>query len=368
MTQTPFETPSTSLAGSLTASQNKTFSHSNEVASSTLSSSNALSGTASISQSESAPVIWNPEWANWDVTTGVYRDSTNQTGRYLESVLGVITDQMTDLQWQKLTAPNTYNWTAAKAYCDNLFQGGYEDWRLPTRVELQSLVDYTTNCTGPTINNVFFPDTQTTDYWTSEFLAGSQRAWSISFGSGSGYGGVACVSGGYGVCGAPYSNYIRCVRPLSLSRTNDRYRDENGNLLSSSSQQVSDLISGLIWERGSSGLYAWSATAAPNSAQEHCNQLTIGAQGAGRWRLPSVKELATLLDTSLRQPGPTINSTVFPSTCAAYNGYWSSTPYTCSLSNAWLFGFDYGYYIAQYSITSGYCARCVRSPVVPNPE
>ena len=52
---------------------------------------------------------------------------------------------------------------------------GYHDWRLPTAVELQGLVDYSIGYPGPTIDTNFFPDTQQNVYWSSSAVAGSAR-------------------------------------------------------------------------------------------------------------------------------------------------------------------------------------------------
>lgn len=49
---------------------------------------------------------------------------------------------------------------------------GYHDWRLPTAVELQGLVDYSIGYPGPTIDTHFFPDTQQNGYWSSSVRGG----------------------------------------------------------------------------------------------------------------------------------------------------------------------------------------------------
>ena len=59
---------------------------------------------------------------------------------------------------------------------------GYHDWRLPTAVELQGLVDYSIGYPGPTIDTNFFPDTQQNVYWSSSAVAGPpDYAWYVYF-------------------------------------------------------------------------------------------------------------------------------------------------------------------------------------------
>ncbi|MBH1989448.1 MAG: hypothetical protein I8H72_05460, partial [Myxococcaceae bacterium] len=86
--------PSQKRTRTLSDVESATRSSSRTLSASETSGSLSYSQTLSPTESPSAPVIWNPEWANWQVTTGVYRDNANQTGRYLESVPGVITDRM----------------------------------------------------------------------------------------------------------------------------------------------------------------------------------------------------------------------------------------------------------------------------------
>jgi hypothetical protein len=61
-------------------------------------------------------------------------------------------------------------------------------WRVPTRIELLSLVDFTQPSSSPTIDPTAFPDTQSAWYWTSSPVAGSDGGsigtWTVSFATG----------------------------------------------------------------------------------------------------------------------------------------------------------------------------------------
>jgi len=59
---------------------------------------------------------------------------------------------------------------------------GANDWRLPTRFELESLVDYGVKLTEPTIDITWFPNTLSAYYWTSNVYAGNtSEGWVIYF-------------------------------------------------------------------------------------------------------------------------------------------------------------------------------------------
>jgi len=87
--------------------------------------------------------------------------------------------------------------------------------------------------------------------------------------------------------------------------------------------------SGGVVKDNKTGLY-WQQTAAPMtytlaSAMTYCSGNAAALPGTG-WRLPAVKELATLIDDSVASPGPTIDASAFPATPASV--FWSSTPAT----------------------------------------
>lgn len=55
---------------------------------------------------------------------------------------GTITDRATGLMWEKTDSGVGMDWKSALQYASTRRTGGYQDWRLPSVKELQSLVDY----------------------------------------------------------------------------------------------------------------------------------------------------------------------------------------------------------------------------------
>jgi hypothetical protein len=103
---------------------------------------------------------------------------------------GTVTDTQTGLMWQKTTAPGTYTWRHALAYAENLELplGGYTDWRLPDRNELQILVDYSRQY--PAIDPLLASNTVSSYYLSSTTTYYSYGVWLVVFS----YGYVECGS------------------------------------------------------------------------------------------------------------------------------------------------------------------------------
>jgi len=59
---------------------------------------------------------------------------------------------------------------------------GASDWRMPTRIELRTIVHR--GRTGPTIDTDFFPNTQPINYMSHSAFVDAAWAWSVSFGNG----------------------------------------------------------------------------------------------------------------------------------------------------------------------------------------
>lgn len=62
------------------------------------------------------------------------------------------------------------------------------DWRLPTREELRSLVDYRLHVKGPALNKMVFPNAANQFYWSADSNATKpDEAWGIGFAFGFDY-------------------------------------------------------------------------------------------------------------------------------------------------------------------------------------
>ena len=85
-------------------------------------------------------------------------------GHFIDNHDGTVSDTMTGLVWQQGLSPGTQNRVDSAAYCDALTTSG-GGWRLPTVLELSSLLDDTR--TAPTIDPVYFPGTPLERFWTA---------------------------------------------------------------------------------------------------------------------------------------------------------------------------------------------------------
>ena len=114
----------------------------------------------------------------------------------------IVSDSSTGLQWQDdaIVASTTRTWTSAIDYCENtLTLGGHNDWRLPNKKELLSIVDRSKY--SPALSGVF-QNFSSHYYWSSTTDAhGTANTWIVYFH----YGNSCSNLKGY-------DYYVRCVR------------------------------------------------------------------------------------------------------------------------------------------------------------
>ena len=108
---------------------------------------------------------------------------------------------------------------------------------------------------------------------------------------------------------------------------------------------VTDNQTGLVWQQADDGnTYTFAA------AQSHCAGL------GGTWRVPTPKELLTLVDES--RESPAIDTTAFPNTPAT--NFWTSAPSATNAGDAWFVDFNaYGTSYDYYPATNAFSVRCV---------
>ena len=189
---------------------------------------------------------------------------------------------------------------------------------------------------GLAIDRAAFPNTQIAQYWTSSPSAGSSdKAWYIYFTSG---------WTSFDDKGSRYN--VRCVRGSRCYPTS-RFVVGSG----SSSGLVTDTLTNLVWQQQKSATrMTWT------DAQTYC---------PSGFRLPTVKELESIVDLTVNSGGPSnrpaINQSAFP---IPADIFWTSS---ASASNmppyvtlAWSVDFSSGSSDDNYIMSNSCWALCVQ--------
>ena len=156
-------------------------------------------------------------------------------------------------------------------------------------------------------------------------------------------------------------NYL--INPPSYTKL-----DANGNDLPDSATEwvmVRDNVTGLIWEvktddgsiHDKDNTYTWQD--AQDTFITQVNTSSFG--GHSDWRLPTIKELASILN--LLGTHPTIDSDFFPNTLTSNTPtpyYWSSSTHAENTDDAWYFYFHYSDVNRYHSKAYHHHVRCVR--------
>jgi hypothetical protein len=89
---------------------------------------------------------------------------------------GTITDNITNLVWQKVPNTNTLTWGDALDYAEGLELGNNANWRLPNIKEIQSISEV--GFINPSVNTNFFTISGTKKFWSSTSLPNqTTKAW-----------------------------------------------------------------------------------------------------------------------------------------------------------------------------------------------
>lgn len=180
----------------------------------------------------------------------------NVTSQFTDNGDGTISDNTTNLVWQKVPNSDTITWEQALIYAENLTLGGFSDWRLPNIKELQSINDE--RLVTPSVSTTFFPNIGIKKYWSSTSLPNqTTKAWYLS----TQYGittyefktarlGVLCVRGNTNVNTAIYEQkknniIISATNPIVNNVLHFKINENVNNF----SAQIIDLQGQIIWQK-----------------------------------------------------------------------------------------------------------------------
>ena len=265
---------------------------------------------------------------------------------------GTITDNVTGLVWQqspdtdgdgKIDAADKLTFDEAIAGGAALSLGGYDDWRLPTIKELYSLINFNgrdpSGYAGTDTSDLLpFIDTAYFDFAYGDTSAG-ERIIDVQFASSTLYVANTANDGGTTLFGVNFADGRIKGYGLSLFgadktfyviyvRGNPSYG--LNSLVDNCDNTITDLATGLMWERADSGTgLDWEEALSWVAQRNTANYL-----GYNDWRLPNAKELQSLVDY-YRSPGTTDSAAIDPLFAVStltneagqvdYPCYWSST-------------------------------------------
>lgn len=281
-------------------------------------------------------VVEDPKDEGWPMPNPASAGLPNPSSYTVDATNNIVIDDVTGLKWQRTVDDSEFTWSKAKEYCDNLVLGDSDDWRLPSRIELVSLLDFTR--IGPAIDTNAFPNGPSGVFWTSSVWTDpghpNNTAFTVYFSVG--------YTSGADFLDSVYPNTFRarCVQHGQANAPQGHYTIMNGS--------VYDTKTKLTWQQTiSSSSFTWS------EAQNHCSNLTLDGDG---WRVPSLKELQTIVDETKSYPA--IDPNAFPDT--PLDEFWTSSLKADAPNLAWYVDFSRVGVTFHNSVMATNQVRCVR--------
>jgi hypothetical protein len=273
-------------------------------------------------------------------TVGEDFDFTSNPPSYTDNSNDTITDNNTQLVWQKEASSTKQNWTESLTYCSDLDLAGYNDWRVPNIKELFSIVNVGFVNSG--INETYFSGTELGGhYWSSTTSVDvNTQAKIIHYYYGH-------VSIGNESKSSNGNQYVRCVRNShELAIWPFDFTEIDNTVINHSS-------TGLMWRKTTNNtLRTWE------QSLNYCQNLSSG--GYEDWRLPNIMELQTIIDYTKAYPA--INQDYFSNTPNYSARNWTSTTHNSDNAYAYLYLWDTGNTSYEVKMNSSLVtARCVRS-------
>jgi hypothetical protein len=294
--------------------------------------------------------------ADWPIPDGSRDGGIPQS--YDTSVDGVARDLVTGLSWERNTPPSyagctgrvaaagdRCDWKEARAYCENLDLAGLR-WRLPTKIELESLTEY--RATFATLDpQLFFLTVADVAYWTASPAPPAQSdstAYSVDF-----------LYNMTMLKAKSSTLAVRCVHSSEqpVQRSAQRYVPRPAQGL------VGDARTGLTW-------YA-QILCDDQLSYEEAARFCAGLPQVTR--VPSAKELLTLIDPT--RTNPAMDPVVFGDT-PPDAVLWSSSRAKSGWYTRWLLRSNLGGSLYEELVPAlpasnitpdgkrPYCVRCVQ--------
>jgi hypothetical protein len=225
-----------------------------------------------------------------------------------------VRDNITCLVWEKANPSTTGSWTTSANRCAALATSnfaGYNDWRMPSRVEMASITDmHGSNGFSPifTVTGGYYG---TLSWWYEQITGQSTAGFNFGYGTNGFTSNAVAMASGI---------VARCVRGNGTGEAANKLAVEPPGHYTvtgtSPAAVVTDNYTKLSWQQTfSASRMAWSAGPA------YCTSQTTG--GFSDWRMPTLNELASTVNEGL--VGPAINRTVFPGTpyCGSTAWFWA---------------------------------------------
>ncbi len=244
-------------------------------------------------------------------------DGELQTGlewpenRFMRTADYTLVDRLTGLEWpdwpQDAISENSLAKTirSAAKVCDDLEYAGHDDWRLPNVRELESLLNYGVTNPATWLHANGLHGLEEADYWSSTMYYDDYWDNKQFYAAHMGSGGIELASSGSSCYVLPVRSSSSVVAIAPVPKTgqtpHDDYTDADydGDLKeglswpsprfsSTGNSTVIDNLTGQEWTQSRpSEIVSWS------NAIAYCDAIGIG--GYKDWRLPTCKELLSLV-------------------------------------------------------------------------
>jgi hypothetical protein len=238
------------------------------------------------------------KWACWKVPTPPKENLPNPQS-YTDLGNGAVRDNVTCLVWEKANPATQGDWQASVDRCAGLASSnyaGFNDWRLPTRMEMASIIDPNLGSKGfPTVFTTTSGYYATGSWWYETITGQSTSGFHWAYGTNGFTSNAVAMSG---------TNLVaRCVRGNGTGEAADVLAVEPPNHYTIGTGEVTDNYTGLVWQQGfSPSLMDWA------SAPAYCAGLTLN--GHTGFRLPTLGELSSSVNEA--KVGGAVVATAFP--------------------------------------------------------